>query len=732
MLPLFSPPRAPIYRYSPIISRPRAFRLIRILPPHRAFFGDTLRIEIITVDADSPCLYDTLSYTWGSTNGRGPDRRILVETQHGPRELRIYQSLELTLLSIKANRPIFVDQICINQCDDVEKANQVQLMHDIYANCSQLLVWLGPETKLSNEYFSYTCKVCDEGILSRFIIPGRVDFPQIFDAVMNSKIEVTGSIREDRDDVLMLLSKYGESYPVDGLEDVLRRPWFNRLWIIQEVCLAPNVLFICGSKDMSFEYFRLGLLFYTIYNTFWLENLKRAVSQAELTQRDNIFGLNQSPIRMIQERKAIHMHGKRHSLYNLIIKYNTNGDQQKIGATLAEDRVFGIMGLADAQSLMGMNIRYGDVSGIFTEIAAFLVVQNLDVLLFSQFPKHIPNLPSWAPDWSMNLQIPASYLTLQEPIFSAGGAMTVKPNVDLNSRCLVARGVAVSNIVRVGQQTMVKDQDQRVVQGVDCRSVKRFFDEIDVFIPQSCIKDDIEMAAIRLAGFDLSMRQFAARYPDDSAERLKKTKEQLSKWGQRLIDTDNIVSSYHISRVFGTVGVTPWYWIPASETDALQLWAVNPVAAFTKWVKAAGMFVFDLIGISVASANVVLVSKYLRLRRKYSRMDLNAAGRDGVMKRVGLDPEMALGEMSFYSNDLVKNVGQKVYLTEEGHIGTGCNDIQEGDTVVVLFGASVPHILRKNESGTGEDTWSYISEAYCDGIMHGEILGGDGVDFHII
>ncbi|KAH7156594.1 heterokaryon incompatibility protein [Dactylonectria macrodidyma] len=732
MIPLFRPPRAPTYQYSSLDSRPRAFRLVRLLPPIHAVFGDTLRVELITVDDTSECLFDALSYTWGVTSGDVPNRRVLVETHEGTRELGIYRPLEVALLNIKANRPIFVDQICINQHDDDEKVCQVQLMHDIYANCARLLVWLGPETKASTAYLSYMRQVCSEGIMSRIIGPNKGHFMQVFDAVLDPAIQVTGAPLEDRDDILMLLSKYGDTFPIAGLEDVLRRPWFNRLWIIQEVCLAPNVLFICGSESLCFECFQSGLLFYTLYNSHWLENLDHPVSQSELFWRSSIYDLHSSPSRMIQERKKIHSLGEKHSLYNLVIKYNTNGSLPKIGASLAEDRVFGIMGLAEKQSLGGMKVRYGDLPGVFTEIAALLVAQNVDTLLFSQFPKNIPNLPSWAPDWSMDLQPPISYFRLTEPGHKAGGEMTTPPSVDLSSRCLIVRGVAIGKIIKVGQHVMTIDPERKKEAEVDYRSMKSYFDEIDTFLSQSRVTEDLEMAAVRVAGFGLSKAELQGRHPNNTDELLKKVKAQGSILGQKLIDTDKLVKSYHLSRIVGaTIGVLPWYWIPAGETDALQLWATDPIAAFTKWTKAAGLFIADVVMISIVSARVILPSKFVKLRRRFKSISFNPPGQEEVLRKVGLDPELTRA-FGYYSNSLVKFIGQRVYLTEGGYVGTGPNNIAEDDMIVVLFGSTVPLVLRKHDLIDGVDTFSYVGEAYCDGIMNGEALGGEGTDFHIV
>jgi hypothetical protein len=52
-------------------------------------------------------------------------------------------------------RPIWVDAICINQKDNVEKATQLSLMRDIYKFASTTYVWLGPSTKQTDRAIYY-------------------------------------------------------------------------------------------------------------------------------------------------------------------------------------------------------------------------------------------------------------------------------------------------------------------------------------------------------------------------------------------------------------------------------------------------------------------------------------------------------------------------------------------------------------------------------------------------
>lgn len=40
---------------------------------------------------------------------------------------------------------LWVDAVCINQCDDEERYQQVARMADIYSSAAKVVIWLGPE-----------------------------------------------------------------------------------------------------------------------------------------------------------------------------------------------------------------------------------------------------------------------------------------------------------------------------------------------------------------------------------------------------------------------------------------------------------------------------------------------------------------------------------------------------------------------------------------------------------
>ena len=77
--------------------------------------------------------------------------------------------------------------------------------------------------------------------------------------------------------------------------------------------------------------------------------------------------------------------------------------------------------------------------------------------------------------------------------------------------------------------------------------------------------------------------------------------------------------------------------------------------------------------------------------------------------------------------------GRTFFLTKTGFCGVGGREVEEGDTVVVILGASMPFVLRPREQqpGSYHDYRCYhlVGECYVSGIMYGELM--DCVDYGV-
>lgn len=77
---------------------------------------------------DKPA-YAALSYTWGDANRM---RRLVVEEDGRSFELRVTENLDSALRHIAINGEFWIDAVCINQDEELEKSWQVQQMWTIY------------------------------------------------------------------------------------------------------------------------------------------------------------------------------------------------------------------------------------------------------------------------------------------------------------------------------------------------------------------------------------------------------------------------------------------------------------------------------------------------------------------------------------------------------------------------------------------------------------------------
>jgi hypothetical protein len=118
----------PVYKYRPL--NRSQIRLLEVLP------DATTRMKHVDLKKSSkPFKYAALSYTWGASTETFP---FQCEAYNLP----VRQNLLNALSQLKnlVTTPLWVDAMCINQSDEIEKMGQIQLMTDIYRKAESVLV----------------------------------------------------------------------------------------------------------------------------------------------------------------------------------------------------------------------------------------------------------------------------------------------------------------------------------------------------------------------------------------------------------------------------------------------------------------------------------------------------------------------------------------------------------------------------------------------------------------
>ena len=215
----------------------RAARKIKLLKLEPGLPSDDIVCNIRCTSLDGCSKYEALSYVWGDADFTSPvicndkERQITTNLAAALRHLR----------DVEKPRTIWIDALCIDQEDPNERSEQVRMMGDIYSRADRVLIWLGPEGPETRPALQAL-----QQLESYFY--GQYDrYPSISDDSSSM-----GYLRVSSRDSL------GDN-PLDvdwqSLAEFLNRPWFQRLWVVQEAAKAKEAVLICGYHAFKWESF---------------------------------------------------------------------------------------------------------------------------------------------------------------------------------------------------------------------------------------------------------------------------------------------------------------------------------------------------------------------------------------------------------------------------------------------------------------------------------------------
>jgi hypothetical protein len=235
------------YVYRSLDQSRREIRLIDVLNIHEILFvtktiesdselnGDPDRVRAIEDDIPLRCainqvsledrpLYAALSYTWGDASNK---RRIIIEEGEHEYELLVTENLHSALRHIAVDAQFWVDAICINRADDMEKSWQVQQMWTIFHEAKYVAAWLGLAADDSDLVVAQIADVPD---MRARDIGG---YPSL------ESLQKSINWRPPTD----FLSLFAFSA-------LVKRSYWRRVWIQQELQASQNVWFHCGRKKV--------------------------------------------------------------------------------------------------------------------------------------------------------------------------------------------------------------------------------------------------------------------------------------------------------------------------------------------------------------------------------------------------------------------------------------------------------------------------------------------------
>lgn len=632
-----------------ILEEEDSFRLISLQPGDH---DEPLILRLINTRLQDPQPYEAVSYVWGDAS-----RQVLLRViDKNGEEITMgvtpncYAALQ-RLRNKDSARTLWIDSICINQSLNAEKNHQLILMSRIYQEATRVVVYLGEGTSDTDAAMKYI---------------GEVDDPSDY---ASGEWHLPSAICDK-----------------SSLDVFFERPWFHRVWVLQEITFAKQAIVVCGSQELDWQSF---LTFYQWNVTNWtVDKLPYSVeySTSPVSKHGGWIWYVERLLRMLKDTRHCGATDPRDKLYAIIPLLNRDHDQ--LSVEIAEsmekweyDNEDEVKDMQARRQRTQIPVDYGlSEKTVFTDLAVLLLqTVGLDTLRSVIKQPQIPGLPSWVPDWSTT----SSNWSSRNPPRDMGHAAGFDGNPDY----LFWRSRYIPERLQTWtvSEYLSTSGDMSMQLHIDVVRVGRITKLGDV-----C---DIENNVFPLA-------QWESLVP--SKEYLENKKPPGSLSSQEMVDWYNEPRGLppFVRTVSGDDVVYPRAVIQAVEF--IKLYGAENLTKKQEETKMDNIFWNES-----QDKDKLPLSEILKGRNSYERQ----------------------------ANFILRVCdGKRFFVTDTGFIGLAPGRAQVGDMVYVVKGASVPFVFRCNSSKRtdtgcdskveGGDETSYfelMGESFAYGVMTGAI-----------
>ncbi|PSN64857.1 HET-domain-containing protein [Corynespora cassiicola Philippines] len=342
------------FEYS-LLTEDYSVRLLRVLPGSGT---DQICCELFpTSIREASGKYIAGSYTWGPSF---PTATITLNGSSFDIRENLHDFLKVCRHSDDAVL-IWVDAICIDQSNLVERTRQVGLMVEIYGQAAAVAIWLGP----SSETLDYAMGIIE-------------------------KLGADASIHLDSQHAHSVFAP-GEHEAEKTVEVAafFNLPWWFRVWTVQEYALAKRRVFYCGTKKIEGKVI-------DDYATNVHSHHSDCCSQIMISQRIGYMAVTMDDsVRNIETLRAYDSNADINFLHTL-------GRFEFRLATDPRDRLYDFLGIARVHGHQFMDAIYDCTP---QQACATLVQKWVDAHATLDFLEHIADYPSFptqsfVPDWT--------------------------------------------------------------------------------------------------------------------------------------------------------------------------------------------------------------------------------------------------------------------------------------------------------------------------------------------
>ncbi|KAK3638715.1 hypothetical protein LTR22_017733 [Elasticomyces elasticus] len=579
--------------------------------------------------------YAALSYSWGAGDQSSVTLSISEQIDYVFKMRRqvcgsmtITQDLHNALRRLNhhlaGNEWLWIDAICVDQANTREKSDQVSRMRNIYRGATRVYVWLGEEAAAD------AAAEVDDGL----------------------------NLPISKVDLLSLVT----------LEE---KAWWSRLWVMQEIALAKDVVVCLGSRKSSWIYF-IGY----VTSTF-----QASSSRGRASANPAIRAQNEAQVRLHQldrVRNSIRSSGNL-SLW-LLLKYSAAAS-----ATEARDKIIGLLELTSEDTRAHVPASYHiDLTAMFAKACMHIIneSQSTDILVDRWSGRLVgsthgpegPYVSSWLPDFAGQVR------QRSHPLHP--GSFLVDEQEDGPGSAPYASGLSVAQVY-LG--------DERIS-----------LPPIHFGLPTA--EDILE----HLAGTVLPFISEAIMTPSERRHFWRTLPAQF-------VDCDvDPVSRGPVN----LPSVHTWESGLGKFVEDMLSWRMVVVG----W-NSSGQPVQPISKPHSHTESMFDVSP--GLAHFHTDFDLSHGF---VSERLWLQLGSHFKDLGLYWLSLVGKVlrHRVLFRTCESYVGIANPGIQEGDVAIVPWGASVPFLLRQIKDGMGESTryknrYTLVDGCIIQGVMNGEL-----------
>lgn len=647
--------------------------------------------------------YRCLSYVWGAPN---PEAQAIIIND---RTLRIQKNLLGFLRRLRAGSSdpdgyLWIDAICINQANLTERADQVGRMGYIYSRAAAVIAWLGYE------------------------------YDRVGDASDNGEDPRDSTLEDGADDAVAFLKELAkrfrawveaggqpwtttqlsqhafdakEVYDMLELKPVPMRTWralavlldrayFQRAWIVQEAALAKQMVFVLGFEVISWDdliqvsiflqasgwhlmllYFMkptglslpfgyLPLLFASLRSCCKLESVPTSLGGVVKLPTETMGYLPPAGLTKAQTYDF---------LARLIIL------SRSFGAGDPRDKVFAplaLTSLALARFNPDLPQPYYTTTAqkVYVDITISILEHSSDLYILSQLEdasaRHLPDLPSWCPDYSQVRHGP--FTDVPNLIYDCLKGRTKFCTVDREDRRVTLEGCFFDALERLPEHNL-----DVMFRARDFRPLMRFC--VQHMPSKQGQQDRTEVLWRTLIGDCDGSSCPASSETAGCFKRNIQLVEAINRYGDR----------------------------QRAEIPAIDDWS--------------DCALFDELQASSPAAQAAIPSA----------RELQDFAEEWRLIMAGSPSELPKAKTVASPSDIFALASGRVYgrrrlfLSSKGVLGLAPASARKDDQVWFLSGGKVPFILRPELDRSGRRTFSLIGEAYVHGYMFGQVLKEDPI-----